>query len=112
MNHTMKLRTNPFERIKNGSKIIELRLNDSKRQQIKLGDTITFVNYPEQTEEIHTEVTALLHYTTFKDLIFDFPVEYFGGKDRESLVKGVHQFYTEENEQLYGALGIKIKLVG
>ncbi len=32
MKHEMKLNNEPFERIKNGTKIIELRLNDEKYQ--------------------------------------------------------------------------------
>ncbi|MBB1548964.1 MAG: DUF3850 domain-containing protein [Clostridiales bacterium] len=31
MKHEMKLNNEPFERIKNGTKTIELRLNDEKR---------------------------------------------------------------------------------
>lgn len=37
----MRLHKEPFELIKNGSKTIELRLYDEKRQMINLGDTIT-----------------------------------------------------------------------
>ena len=35
MKHEMKLNNGPFERIKNGTKTIELRLNDEKRQLLK-----------------------------------------------------------------------------
>ena len=40
MIHRMKLNESPFERIKNGTKTIEFRLYDEKRQQIKVGDKI------------------------------------------------------------------------
>ncbi|MBR2169685.1 MAG: ASCH domain-containing protein, partial [Alistipes sp.] len=33
--HRMKLKQSPFEKIKNGIKTVELRLNDEKRQQVK-----------------------------------------------------------------------------
>ena len=36
MKHEMKLNNGPFERIKNGTKTIELRLNDEKRQLLKI----------------------------------------------------------------------------
>ena len=42
MIHTMKLDAEPFEKIKNGSKTVELRLFDEKRQKIKPGDIIEF----------------------------------------------------------------------
>ena len=38
----MKLNESPFERIKNGTKTIEFRLYDEKRQQIKVEDKIEF----------------------------------------------------------------------
>ena len=40
MKHKMKLNNGPFERIKNGTKTIELRLNDEKRQLLKIKDLI------------------------------------------------------------------------
>ena len=42
MKHEMKLNNGPFERIKNGTKTIELRLNDEKRQLLKIKDLIEF----------------------------------------------------------------------
>jgi ASC-1-like (ASCH) protein len=38
--HKMKLTTEPFDKIKSGSKIIEVRLFDEKRKDINLGDEI------------------------------------------------------------------------
>ena len=46
MLHEMKLNENPFERMKNGTKTIEFRLNDEKRKKIKIGDKITFSKLP------------------------------------------------------------------
>lgn len=40
MLHKMHLKKEPFEKIRNGTKTIELRLNDEKRQQIQNGDFI------------------------------------------------------------------------
>lgn len=44
MKHTMKLRPNPFRMIECGKKTYELRLYDEKRQCIKIGDEIEFIN--------------------------------------------------------------------
>ena len=46
MLHKMKLNESPFERIKNGTKTIEFRLYDEKRQQVKVGDQIEFSKLP------------------------------------------------------------------
>ena len=46
MEHEMKLQPEYFDFILNGTKRIEIRLNDEKRQQIKIGDTIKFSKEP------------------------------------------------------------------
>lgn len=42
MTHEMKLQPKYFDYILNGTKRIEIRLNDEKRKKIKLGDKINF----------------------------------------------------------------------
>lgn len=44
MIYKMKLYSDSFEKIKFGSKAIEMRLNDEKRKAIKIGDFIEFTN--------------------------------------------------------------------
>ena len=56
--HLMKLKALPYKKIENGTKIIEIRLNDKKRQQIQVGDIINFSN-SETGETIKTEVAEL-----------------------------------------------------
>ncbi len=113
MHHEMKLQSAPFIAIKRGTKTIELRLFDEKRQLINLGDTIEFTCMPELTEKLSVEVTGLLRYQNFNDLIADFPLSTFGAEnnDKQALLDLLHQFYSTEEEQKYGVLGIKIKLI-
>jgi ASC-1-like (ASCH) protein len=40
MKHYMKLQNDPFTKIKNKTKTIEMRLNDEKRRKIKIHDLI------------------------------------------------------------------------
>jgi ASC-1-like (ASCH) protein len=42
MEHILKLKPKYFNYINKGTKIIELRLYDEKRQKISIGDTIIF----------------------------------------------------------------------
>lgn len=111
MLHTMKLQPFPFDKIKEGKKIIEVRLCDEKRRDIKIGDTIEFKREPEQVEAVKAKVVALLNYKTFADLANDFPANYFGHLDKEDLLKSIYTFYTKEQEEKYTVLGIRIKLV-
>ncbi len=107
----MKLQPSSFDKIREGKKIIELRLYDEKRRGIKIGDVIEFKREPEQIETAKAEVIALLNYKTFSDLINDIPASYFGYSDKGDLLKSVYTFYTKEQEGKYTVLGIKIKLI-
>ena len=57
MLHKMKLNESPFERIKNGTKTIEFRLYDEKRQQVKVGDQIEFSKLPNLQEKLKKDHT-------------------------------------------------------
>lgn len=107
----MKLQPHSFDKIKEGSKIIEARLFDEKRHEIKLGDIIEFRREPEQIETVQTEVIGLFNYKTFSDLAEDFPTSAFGDNDKETFLGRTYAFYTKEQEEKYSVLGIKIKLL-
>tara|TARA_Y100000310_G_C20670871_1_gene810213 strand:+ start:917 stop:1261 length:345 start_codon:yes stop_codon:yes gene_type:complete len=114
MQHSMRLNKSPFERIQNGTKIIELRLFDEKRQKLNLGDTITFTNLDNSSETLTVDVTGLLRYPTFSDLFDDFPMSYFDLDDdysKEKFIESMYKIYTQEDETKYGVLGIKIKII-
>ena len=112
MVHEMKLQPNYFEYIKNGTKRIELRLNDEKRRQIKLGDTIKFLKEPKLLESFNTKVIGLLRYENFESLFQDFDISILSdvSMTKEELLNVLQEFYTLENQQKYGVLGIRIEL--
>ena len=107
MIHKMKLKEDPFERIKNGTKTVEFRLYDEKRRQIKIGDKIEFTKLPEMKEKLLVDVLDLYKDSSFESLfrkLFD---------DKEGVIrktKAMYEFYSEEEEANYGVLGIKIKI--
>lgn len=68
----MNLKSEYFDKIKNGSKTIELRLFDEKRQQLNLNDIIVFNKEPERTEQINVSIVGLLRYNSFQDLLQGF----------------------------------------
>ncbi len=107
--HRMNLQKSPFEKIRGGTKTIELRLNDEKRQQIKIGDEIEFSMRDNPEEKILTKVTNLLYYPTFKDLFQNLPPEATGSDSQEDW-KLMYTFYSEEDEKKYGVVGIRLKL--
>ena len=113
MKHEMKLQPKYFDFIKNGTKRIELRLNDEKRQMIKIGDKIKFIKEPELTESFEAEVIGLLNYSNFNELFKDFDISILSDNSmtKAELINVLQEFYTPEKQSKYGVLGIKLKLI-
>lgn len=109
----MKLMTQYFNFIKNGTKRIELRLNDEKRRTIQIGDIVVFLNESNNEEKITVKVTGLLKYSSFLDLINDYEIELLADKSitKQKLIETLNQFYSKEDQDRYGVLGIKIELL-
>lgn len=108
MLHKMKLKEDPFERIKNGSKTIEFRLYDEKRSKIKIGDQIEFVKLPNLQETILVDVIDLYKEDSFENLF----KKLFTNEDEvKSKTASMHQYYSTKEENQYGVVGIKISLV-
>lgn len=106
----MRLHKEPFELIKSGSKTIELRLNDEKRQLINVGDEITFENRS-NGEKIHVKVIGLHKYPSFEELYKHFDKVSMGYKeDEEADPKDMEQYYSSEEQSRYGVVGIELKL--
>ena len=111
MVHELKLHSGPFDAIKAGTKTIECRLYDEKRQQIQIGDALIFRRAPELEESVTVEVTGLLYRPNFSDLFADFAPEIFGGKSVVELEDLIYSFYSKADEAKFGVLGIQIKMV-
>lgn len=80
--HYMKLHNDPFNLIKSGTKTIELRLNDLKRQKIKVGDLIEFTNRITD-EKMVVRVVDLIKFNSFSDLYKNFSKVSMGYREDE-----------------------------
>ncbi|MBQ3452808.1 ASCH domain-containing protein [Candidatus Saccharibacteria bacterium] len=109
--HEMNLQPKYFDFIKDGTKRIELRLFDEKRQQIELGDTIEFTK--SEDEKFKAEVIGLLRYNSFNDLFEDFDISMLADKSmtKQELLDVLSEFYTPEKQAELGVLGIRLKLL-
>lgn len=109
---TIKLQPKYFNYVKNGTKRIELRLNDKKRQLIKIGDEIEILKEPNLDESIKVKVTGLLKYASFIDLFKDFDVDILADKseNKEKILKDLEVYYSREKQEEYNVLGIRFEL--
>lgn len=113
MEHVLKLQPKYFEYINNGTKRIELRLYDEKRQKINIGDTIIFQKEPKLEITMQVKVIGLLRYNSFEDLFKDFDIEVMADKEmtKQELLNVLEEFYTPEKQSQYGVLGIRIEKI-
>ena len=114
MTHSMKLQLQPFEKIKAGSKTIELRLWDEKRQKISVGDVIEFTNSDDANLKIEVVVKGLNRAASFSELVNLFPIESLGGEnygDKEKILDRLRSYYSEAEEKELGVVGIEIAVV-
>jgi ASC-1-like (ASCH) protein len=109
--HTMKLHPEPYGKIKEGVKKMELRLYDEKRKGIEIGDEIIFLKEPKHDESITTKVIGLVLYASFSDLLDDFASDiYLGYNSKAEAMAVISQFYSIEEQSKNGVLGIRIEV--
>lgn len=108
--HQLKLATEPFNAIISGNKTIESRLYDTKRQKIQIGDRIIFTNRDNSEQTVTTEVVGLLRYATFRDLFSHNNPRKFGSDNVEWLENQISEFYSIEDQKIYGVIGIEFRV--
>lgn len=110
--HEMKLHAVPFEKIKSGEKTIELRLFDEKRRQIKVGDVITFTNTSNR-EQMRVTVKELHRFDSFEELYNSLPLLQCGYTEEDidkAHPSDMQQYYSPEEQEKYGVVGIELLL--
>lgn len=111
-NHEMRLNEKPFNMILNNIKDIEYRLNDEKRQQIKIGDTITFYKIPFEKETIKVLVTDLKYYKTLLDMYTEtFDKDFKDKYDSPQAVVDDTPYYNDDEVNKYGCVAIYFKKI-
>lgn len=111
MKYEMKLQNGPFEKIKDGTKIYELRLKDEKRSKIKKDDFIEFTNRL-TNEKLLVKVLNVFNYNNFKDLYEAYDKTLLGYKENEKAdYKDMEQYYSKEEQNKYGVVAIQISKV-
>ena len=113
MEHELKLQPRYYEYILSGTKDIEIRLYDEKRQKINIGDIIILKKEPELNESFKVKVVGLLRYENFDSLFNDFTIDRLADKSmkKSELLEELEKFYTKEKQKEYGVLGIRIEKV-
>ncbi|ACB59817.1 protein of unknown function DUF437 [Exiguobacterium sibiricum 255-15] len=112
MLHNMGLYEEPFHSIQTGKKVIEIRLNDQKRQAIKVDDLIEFKNLS-NGEQLTVRVTKRETFKDFQSLYEKISLEAIDciGWSMPELLKSTYAIYLKEAEQQFGALALTIEII-
>ncbi len=106
----MKLRAEPFEMIKSGKKIYELRLYDEKRRLISAGDTVEFTN-TEGGDILIARVAALHRFPDFARLYDALPLTECGYTEENvhlASPRDMESYYSAVEQEKYGVLAIEL----
>ena len=111
MKYEMKLNSKPFDNIKSGLKTIEMRLYDEKRRLIKIGDIIEFTNRS-TNEKLDVKVIDIHIFNNFNELYKNFDKSCLGyKKDEAANPYDMNMYYSFEEQEKYGVVGIEIKVI-
>lgn len=100
-----------FDIVRTGIKDVEVRLNDEKRQKLKVGDTLTFYRRPNDDEIINKVVKELVYFNTFEEVVNNYKMKriYLENCTKEDYLKLMYRFYTKESETNYGVVAIEFE---
>lgn len=108
MKHKMHLSDSKFNQIKNGTKSVEMRVNDSKRQLINIGDEIEFINR-ETNEVVYTKIINIKTFISFKELYKNYDKKVLGYKEDEIADPlDMERYYSKEEQDEYGVVAIEL----
>lgn len=112
MLHTMHLDVEPYKKIVNGSKTIEMRLYDDRRRQVRVGDVIEFDS---DAGVARVRVTALYIFADFAELYRNLDLTKCGYARDELATASpddMLRYYSAERQRQWGVVGIEMELLG
>ena len=111
--YDMKLQKEYYDYIKNGTKRIEIRLNDEKRQKLKINDIICFHQVDNENEYFKVRIKGLLHYQNIETLISNHDIKLLAHENmsKEELINIFNNIYQKDEQDKYGVLGILFEII-
>ena len=107
MKHLIEVYPFAYHKILGGQRKINLRLYLKRFHNIRVGDTIEYVN-AETKSCLLREVKGIALFQDFKTLIDMLPPEMIGYHDREEIRLRVERQYSKEEQQKYGVCALFI----
>ena len=109
----LRLDEDIFEIVKNGTKRVEVRLYDKKRELMKVGNTLTFYKRPLLEEKIETKIIGLQRFKTIEELLNKYEMKeiYIAAFKKEEFIKLLSRFYSKKEQEIYGFIAIEFEVI-
>ena len=113
MEMVIHLHPEVFDIVKSGMKDVEIRVNDEKRRNLNIGDSLVFLKRPDEVEKISAKVTNLLYFKDFLDVVNYYDMERIYLKDttKDEYVELMKKFYSDEEVNKYGVVAIEFEKI-
>ena len=110
--HNMKLNADSLGMLESGEKEVEYRLNDEKRQQLRVGDIITFTKLSDEDKTLSVIITDLKKYKTLLEM-YTASFDQYLSKNYITPKEAVEatDYYSDEEIEKHGCLAIHIKKI-
>lgn len=108
MKYVMNSNYISFNKMKNGERSVEVRLFDKKRQQLKIGDIIEFVNI-ETNEKLLTQLKGIAIFENFSDMVDYLTPQLLGYPNKEELMLRFERLYPADLVSRFNIVGLFIK---
>lgn len=106
--HKMELGEFSFNKIKSGRKL-DMRLFDKKRQALKIGDTIEYINYNNPVEHMECKVHGFAVFDNFSMMIDCLTPNLMGYDDKEEILIRLNRAYSIEQQKDFNVIAIFIE---
>ena len=107
----MTLSDDDFSKIKNGTKVIEVRLNNKKCRRLIKGCFIRFVRYKHKEDQQTVRVVAVTRFNTFKEFYQSdmLPLANLDDLTLDDFLARMHKQVSKEDESSLGVVAITIE---
>ena len=108
MKYTMQSNYISFNKMKNSERYVDVRLFDKKRQQLKIGDMIEFVNTTTH-EKLLMQLQGIAIFEKFEDMVDYLTPQLWGYDSKEELMLRFERLYPTETASKFNLVGLFVK---
>lgn len=108
MKYTMQSNYISFNKMKNSERYVDVRLFDKKRQQLKIGDMIEFVNATTH-EKLLMQLQGIAIFEKFEDMVDYLTPQLWGYDSKEELMLRFERLYPTETASKFNLVGLFVK---